>query len=389
MVKMLKLLPFLGIDRLTNDDNLASQTGNYLRDAINVDIDEAGKIALRSSGEQVTNNKFTDLWQSPLHKDLFGRLSDTWVKINSDWSCEKLAVIGEGNCYHTLLNNRVIVAGKLGIFIYDGIKAKPLTIPTPPTPLGVPHEGGLNKGSYLIAIAWLSGEVQSAVSVISTVEVQHNGGVTIMLPMCLDENVTGVRVFASHPNGAMLYRLGDYPITTLQVTLTNDLLGRAEFESMSPMPTGKYLCVWRGRLITVSANRLMFSQPLAYHIHDERFDFFMLPQKITFVIPVNAGLWVGLTDSVVFLAGTSPQELSLVKKGSGSPLSGSAISIPPEALGEMAQGNDCALWLANNGFCVGLSSGEIVELHANKINDIFATGAMSVRLKDRVLAVLR
>jgi hypothetical protein len=63
-----------------------------------------------------------------------------------------------------------------------------------------------------------------------------------------------------------------------------DKLGfEAQFENYSPMPVGKYFDYWNGRLLTADKNIIYFSEPLAYHLNDEKYGFVMLPQRITFI----------------------------------------------------------------------------------------------------------
>ncbi|MGY2498914.1 hypothetical protein, partial [Klebsiella pneumoniae] len=94
-----------------------------------------------------------------------------------------------------------------------------------------------------------------------------------------------------------------------------------------------YLKYWRGRLLIANGNVLRWSEALAYHLHDERHGFVQMPQRITFVQPVDGGIWVGQVDHVAFLAGAEPGALSLSRKASRAPIPGSAILVPAEVVG--------------------------------------------------------
>lgn len=392
----IKLLPIIGIDNVNADDDLFTQgqngTVNYLKDAVNVDIHGSGKLSLVKDSILATDKPFKDLWQSPLHHETFGRLGGDWVKIAPGWTHETLADIGDKTINHIVLNNRVIVAGKNGLFSYDGNKALPLTIDTPPSPQASVIDGNMDKGVYLFAIAWLRGfdekAEQSAVSAIASIKLDGKQNLNIMLPLCFDSSITGVRVFVSHADGANLYRLGDYPINTAEVIATNAVLGQAEFVSLSPMPTGDYMDYWRGRLITAKSNIIRFSQPLAYHVHDERFDFVLLPQRISFLAIVDGGIWVGQHDHVLFLSGTNPNELVVQNKGRCYPIKNSHIMLPPEVVGDMASGIDSVLWLSNKGYMLGFSTGQAVELQSKHLVNITANNGKSVRFKDRVVTAV-
>lgn len=45
--------------------------------------------------------------------------------------------------------------------------------------------------------------------------------------------------------------------------------------------------------------------------------------------------------------------------------------------------------LAENGYCIGTPSGNLVEVHANTLKGITAKGGQSVRFDDRIVTVLQ
>ena len=46
----------------------------FVRDALNVDISDTGRVALRKGAERISPLGFKNIWQSPLHKDVFATL---------------------------------------------------------------------------------------------------------------------------------------------------------------------------------------------------------------------------------------------------------------------------------------------------------------------------
>ena len=155
------------------------------------------------------------------------------------------------------------------------------------------------------------------------------------------------------------------------------------------MRTGKFLKLWRGRLLTADKNMLYFSQALNFHLCDERYDYIALPQRVTFVEPVESGIWVGQSNSVVFLSGSDVKDLRLVQTGAKAPVPGTALRVNSDLLGELSAGLESVLWLAENGYCIGTPSGNLVEAHANTLKGITAKGGQSVRFDDRIVTVLQ
>lgn len=385
-------MPCFGIDN-TSEDAAMVQGGRepfvYVRDANNVNVTPAGKIDMIASGGKVTSAKYKGLWQSPLHKDVFGLYINDWVKVRADgnsWSHEVLATIGDGDICHAVLNNLVVVAGKYGLYTYDGRTAQPLTIDTPPPPFAASAIAD-HKKTRSVAISWLRGNMESPLS--SYMSMGADGEVA--LPMVTDPTVTGVNVYATNIGGTDMQLAGtvNRDATNFTITADHKLGMAAQFAHLSPMPTGKYLCYWRGRLITATANVIRFSEPLAYHLHDERHGFIQTSQRVTFIQPVENGLWVGQSDHVIFIQGTSPDDMTISIKSAQAPIPNSAIQIPSNDIGEAAEGgNLVTVWLASNGYVAGSSAGQIIEYQAGRISNISAQSGTTVRFDRRLVTAV-
>ena len=135
----------------------------------------------------MTETPYSFIWQSPLHGDVFGLHGADWVKINPiDWTHEVLARnIGTAPLYHSVVNNKVIVATGSYIYVYDGSSAQRLSIDTPPMPFVTVIDGSLPVGNYQVAIAYMRGDVESAVSEIAFTELSSNGGLSITWSLSL------------------------------------------------------------------------------------------------------------------------------------------------------------------------------------------------------------
>lgn len=391
------LMPLAGINTATKDDAALQKGGDsprlFVRDAVNVDISPEGRANVRPGARLVTSVTYRNLWQSPLHGDTFGTLDGELVRVDpSTWLAESLAQIGEGDTSYEVLNNQVCIAGPAGLYTFNGATAERLTIETPPAPFVMAGEGALTMGAYGVAVAWLRGALESALSPVTTVELPHNGALEVSLPLCLDLTVTGVRLYLTAPNGGELAAEQDYGVATPQVVISvTPKLGKvAQFRHLSPMPTGKYLKLWRGRLLTARANVLRFSEPLAYHLHNERHGFVQMPQRITFVQPVDGGIWVGQADHVAFLDGTTPDGLTLIRKASRAPVPGSAILVPAELMGTNSapSGEGTAVWLAANGYAGGTAGGQLIEPHAGVLTGITGQAGTSVVLDRRLVTAV-
>lgn len=403
----LKLFPLAGMNNVVADDGL-QQGGDspklYLRDAVNLDITDTGRLKLRQGSKQVSPLSFKNIWQSPLHHDVFATLDTEFVKLDAQtWQPEVLGKIGHIQFCYEVVNNLVYIASELGLWAYDGKAIHPLTIDTPAMPmLTMQNSGGsLKSGTYSVAISWLRDQQESALSQVASdqIELASSGNlddqafasILINLPYCFDSSITHVRVYVTDRNGGELLHHSDHPISSSSITISSLDLGMAvRFKGLSPMPTGRYMKYWQGRLLTADKNILRFSEPMAYHLHDEKFGFVVMPQRITFILPVDGGIWVGQVTHVVFLTGTKPTEMTFQSKTSHAPVPDSAIEIDNNDIGsDISQGgNTTVLWLAENGYILGTSSGQIIELQAGVLKGITAKSGRSVRLGRRVTTIV-
>lgn len=386
-------MPCRGIDN-TSEDAAMVQGGRepfvYMRDVVNANVTPAGKLDMIASGGKMTDSKYQNLWQSPLHKDVFAVIDGVWVKVDtSNWTHEELEIIGgsSNTVSHTVLNNLVVVAGVQGLFTYDGQTCQPLTINKPPVPIADDNVENTKPSSRSVAISWLRGSMESSLSDYVTSGESAN----IVLPMVFDPTVTGVNIYATSVGGTDMQLAGtmDRAATNFAISKDHKLGMAAQFAHLSPMPTGKYLCYWRGRLITATANVIRFSEPLAYHLHDERHGFIQTSQRVTFIQPVENGLWVGQSDHVIFIQGTSPDDMTISIKSAQAPVPNSAIQIPSNDIGEAAEGGSLVtVWLASNGYVAGSSAGQIIEYQAGRISNISAQSGTTVRFDRRLVTVV-
>ncbi|WP_318342517.1 hypothetical protein [Acinetobacter sp. 16] len=389
---MKRLTPLRGLDNVSDDESMSSfgrEPFVKLRDAVNVNISSSGRVQLRETGAVVTETPYKNLWNSPLHGDTFGTLNGELVKINPvDWSHESLNIELKGSVNYLVVNNFIIISDALALYKYDGASVIKLTIETPPEPMARLSIGSLLDGTYTVAIAWSKDGRESGLS--SSVSLNVEGGIELILPYNYSEDADQVVIYMTERNGSELLKVATVAINTATFTISSDkdLTRAAQFQHLSPMRTGKFLKLWRGRLLTADKNMLYFSQALNFHLCDERYDFIALPQRVTFVEPVESGIWVGQSNTVVFLSGADVKELNLVQTGAKPPVPGTALRVNSDLLGEISAGLETVLWLAENGYCIGMPTGNLIEAHANTLKGITAKAGQSVRFDDRIVTVL-
>lgn len=391
-----KIPAFLGINNVKEDSALeikGDSPGLFVRDAVNINFTDSGRAELAHGMQLHIDKPLRYLWQSPLHKECFAALDGQWVKVNLDtWDTEPLIECGQGPLFHIVLNNLVCMACDAGLFTYDGQNAKRLTIDTPARPQATHSSGySLDSGDYSFSISWIANGLESALSEIEKVQLPDKSGVQLQLPMCLDNNVTHVRVYMSDPGGSELRQAFELPIDTMSVDIPAlPELGRATtFQYLSPMKSGNFLRLWRGRLWVVRSNVLYFSEAMTYHLTDERYNFIQFPQRIRFIEPVDGGIWLGQADHVVFLRGQDVRNMAIEQKASRAPVYASSTLLHSDMVKSLSQGGTwCAVWLAENGFVAGTAEGQLVELQSKAIKGITAQSCQLVGFGDRLVATV-
>ncbi len=127
---------------------------------------------------------------------------------------------------------------------------------------------------------------------------------------------------------------------------------------LAPLPAGRYIAYWNGRLISSKGNSLFFSEPMWYGVYDTVRGILSFEERIKWLVPLETGIFVGLTNSVRFLAGSSPFDF-LQRVVGGKSWEGVAAAVPTTDMSEELVGNanEVAVWLEENGFVIGLPDG--------------------------------
>ena len=82
--------------------------------------------------------------------------------------------------------------------------------------------------------------------------------------------------------------------------------------------------------------------------------------------------------------------MTFVKKTAHSPIPYSAVEVDSDLIGaDISQGGGkTALWLSENGYVIGTSTGQIIELHSSVLNGITAKSGRSVSLGRRLITLV-
>lgn len=174
--------------------------------------------------------------------------------------------------------------------------------------------------------------------------------------------------------------------TTATQLTCRDFVPDEERYGLTDMPGGHKIAYWYGRLLVLRGRSLIWSEALDYGSCSLPRDFLRFTSNPTWMAPVAGGIFVGLRDSVVFVAGTDPADFKIrTVAGPSSP--GSGLVVPSTFFHEDFSGQgDLALWFGENGFVVGRADGSVVYPQIENIRGLVVVPRNLALIDERLYA---
>jgi hypothetical protein len=364
-----------GVDNLRKGFDISE---GFLRDAVNVDISNNGKIKRRAG-------------------------STSYI---AGTSCHSLYSYGNFMCHVDNGNLKVYNANKtllsttpvnpLAIFAYEtvngdtyctnGVNTYVISSSGVVSPWGVPNPlfqptlarfpGALFAGTYQLAITYVSstGE-ESGTGRAATITVPDESSIVVTGFPVTPTGVAKVRVYLSNPDGGEMYLYNEYNNQVDSAQISASALGpqlRTQF--MSKLPAGSDVAYSQGRLFVASDNVVYYSQPLRYGLYNNTSDFLLFPTPVKLIWGAFDGLYVATETETYFVvgAGTDAQEQKLVLPTGAIPGTKARM---PDKVGEM--------WMTPKGVVRAYAGGQIDNISYDKVSiGEYKSGAAIIREDD-------
>lgn len=172
---------------------------------------------------------------------------------------------------------------------------------------------------------------------------------------------------------------------TVEVLPTHGTPNAYADQVVAQMPGGSWLSRWNGRLILARGTSIYFSEPLWYGVYDTARGILPLETQIRWMAPLESGIYVGLKDHTMFLAGRDPYSLT-AKTIPGRTVDGAAAVVSTRNMSQELVGtaDEVAVWFSESGFTVGRPDGSVLTPQAERlaITDL-GRGKLSV-VDDRI-----
>ena len=348
--------PFVGINNRLPDHQLAvvergRKAGDYLRNAVNVDLTAAGTLQRRKGSA----------------------LAQAGANCHSLWSDGEQAFYADGTDLKRF-SGEVVATGlaygrpvsfckaPTGDVIWtDGVRLEtigkgPLAVPTPnPAPVVTAGGGGaLHAGYYQLAITAVAADGRESGSTWPVqVQVQDSGRIEVSgLPGTL------VNIYVSPLNGDTLYLTASTTASSYIIPVMGTQGAQCQTLNLRPLPAGRFVREYHGRLLVADASGLYYSEPWAYGLYNPLRGYIPLA-GITLLEPGQTGVYVATADKTHWLSGLDVDQVERVAEllPYGA-VEGSAAHIE--------NSNDIA-WFSVRGLVIGTQDGQVKNMQEENV----------------------
>ena len=335
--------------------------------ASNVDIGRTGEITRRGGYAEVSDQCHKNLWQADGF--MLATCGAVLTAIHPSGARHVIhPALGHDRVWYcNLPDGRTTYTNGLIHGVTDGLTNQERSI-TPPESLGAPGMafGQLDHGQYRYHLTFRRADgVESSAVSSGPIMVSHGGLRLDGLPVRIGHSL---QVYLSGKDGEGAYLAGVHLGGSFEFGGANaTLVLPCRTLGDRPFPVGTFTGFWRGRVVVAQDNVLWASRPNAPHLSDWR-DFKQLPSRITAVQPVDDGIYVGTEKDLVFLSGTTWDQLAFVPTKRGPVVPGSGVQAPGDRLklGDGAGAGTAMLCIAGGEIVAGFSGGQTSNLTAER-----------------------
>jgi len=371
--------PFLGINNRLPDFALGTDKGSWLRDAVNVDIDNAGRVRRRKEVALIQAMSNADSLYLTSATAGYLRRGAAIYAITLPTYTETLfkvlttaAPLSWAEYAGSLYYSNGTDSGRIDAGVWY-----PWGLATPSAPSCTNIPGAVYAGAYQVSVSYsnnVTGE-EGGVSASTSQSLSAAGGIRITLPGA-STGATHVNVYFSTVNGSIPMWIGSYAIGTATVdvvaepTRLRESGGRLEY----PLPAGTQIFVANGLLCSVDGNRINIGLPArpGYYVPIDgraraegaplEYGYITFPAPVDLAVPTQMGVYVAWGDVTQFFAGTSFAASEMVKDVLAyGAVPGTAFVVPHMA-------NPLVGWFGDHGIVLGDQQGQVKDTMIDNID---------------------
>jgi len=373
---------FLGLNNTVSSERMSP---GDLEEAINVYLDDTGRLARRSGVTQVSAVATHSLWSSG-NICLFVQGTDL-KRMYIDGSITTLRSDMSGNrvSYQMLLGTVYYSDGVVTGEYSDGFNRTKWGVSSPGLVGASITSGALPAGRYgYVGVAVRDDGIRSGAIDFGTIELSSDGGITFTAPN-IDE--AAVAFYMTSTDGDVFYASGScIPGSSVNITNVNVLGEPLESINLMEPPAGQIVSFFRGRMLVAAGEWLYYSMPYGIHLFDP-LGYHGMGDRITIVAPMKNGVFVATTKKTYFLLGTSPEEFTLQEIADYGAIEGTLSTIASTDLPWLRNvaSQTLAVWASSAGICLAGDEGLFINMTENRyrFDVVLAKGATTIITMDR------
>lgn len=302
--------PFLGINNRLSPTALRVTTsqlnGQYLADAVNVDIDNTGKLCRRAATTLVhADTGAHSLFEGASGVFYMVRASNLYHVVMSPYA-ETLvtALSNDLPMSYAVLAGMVYASNGTDRLRIDGTTSAPYGLPTPAQPAcATQPAGGLPQGIYKVALSFFNNATgeESGLSPATHFSAAASTDIVVTLPSP-PAGSTHTRLYVSTQNGTVPLHHTTVPNGTPSITVSTPGTGWEAYERFEDvLPPGR-LFVSNGKLCSVANTTVYVGIPFrpGYHVPSE--SYLQFPAPVTIAIENQGGTYI-VADKTYFFPG--------------------------------------------------------------------------------------
>lgn len=316
-MKTLPKGPFLGINnRLPAYALHKEKVGDFLRGAVNVDVDNAGSLRRRRAATLVqalvaphslhmtSDTTGYMVRGSSIYAITLPAYSETLFKVltsNNPVSWLELA----GHLYYS----NGVDSGRISSGVWY-----PWALPTPTAPSVSSIAGGLGNGAYQVVVSYCNSATgeEGGVSPATRHSLATIGGLRVTLPGATP-GATHINVYVSTVNGSVPLLAATVTAGTPTVDLAVPATGREANERFeAPLPAGTQLFEFNGCLCSVNGSDVFEGIPYRHGYYLKTEGRIPFPAAVSNAVPAENGVYV-VADKTYWLQGAVMTKAEIVK----------------------------------------------------------------------------
>jgi hypothetical protein len=359
--------PFLGINNRLPDFAMRVQDkGSFLRDAVNVDIDNSGSARSRNGVTLVQAMTGAHSLNLKTETDGFLVRGGTLysIDLSSGYSETLVKVLSNDNIVHYAeQNGSVYYSNTVDSGRIDETGAwLPWAIPTPAAPSVSTIAGALPIGAYHVAVRYINQTTGEAggISASTVADADGTTAFRVSLPSAT-AGATHVQLFVTKLNGSQPYLHSTYATGTAtgDVTTTDSVTTTAEPFLAEPMPACHSLQIHMGRMIGANGKTLYYGLPYRFGYYDANDGYIEFEDNITVLAPNQYGLFVATANKTYWFAGDVSKIERITDPLPYGGVFNTVFSVPHEKL---------LGWFGDKGIVIGDEQGQVSAEMQNNVD---------------------